>query len=131
MELARRQPREREGLAAVPGIPRPFLSGEPARALMSAIARAQDLPDDALPEIRRGERIRVTPEFEQAVRGLRDARDRVAQVLDLDPVLLAPRGALEAVAARKLAGEPLDSVHAMPELRTWQAALLLPVWRAA
>jgi ribonuclease D len=127
VELARRKPRERQALAEVPGIPRPFLSGEPSRALLGAIARALDLDGDLLPEIRRGERARVSPELEQAVRRLRDERDRLASELDLDPSLLAPRGALHAVAARTLAGEPIAG---SPELRAWQAALLLPVWGA-
>ena len=119
---ARRAP----GAPGGPGIPRPFLSQDRARALLGAIAHALALPEDALPEVRRGERVRVSPAFEQGVQRLREARDRVAAALDLDPSLVAPRGTLEAVAARELAGEPAESV---PELRAWQAEVLLPAWR--
>jgi len=125
VELARRRPRSREALSEIAGLPRPFLSGSAATALLAVIERAEGLPADALPEVRRGIRVRVAPEFEERVKRLRDARDRVAEALDLEPSLLAPRGTLEAVAAREIAGEPPASV---PELRTWQAALLLPVW---
>ena len=37
------------------------------------------------------------------------------------------RGTLEAVAARQEAGEPVQEVS---ELRSWQAALLLPAWQS-
>jgi len=127
LDIARRRAGSREALAEIPGIPRPFLSGEPMRRLVQAVARGRELSEEELPEVRRGLRARVTPELEATVRRLRDARDRVAAGLDLDPALLSARGALEAVAARQLAGEPAESV---PELRAWQAALLLPVWRA-
>jgi ribonuclease D len=80
-----------------------------------------------LPELRRGLRVRVTPEFEARVKRLRDARDRVAAGLDLEPSLLCARGVLEAVAGRQTAGEAVQSV---PELRAWQTALLLPAWRS-
>ena len=125
LELARRRPPAGEALQEIAGLPRPFLAGSAAGALLSAVARAEALPADALPEVRRGVRVRVAPEFEERVKRLRDARDRLAEELDLDPSLLAPRGTLEAVVARELAGEPPASV---PELRGWQAALLLPVW---
>jgi ribonuclease D len=126
VELARRRPGGRQELQEVPGIPRPFLSQDRARALLGAIAHAAALPEDALPEVRRGERVRVSPAFEQGVQRLREARDRVAVALDLDPSLVASRGTLEAVAARELAGEPVESA---PELRAWQAEVLLPAWR--
>jgi len=125
VELARRRPSSPAELGSISGLPRPFLSGAGTAALLSAIARAEALPPGALPEVRRGVRIRVAAEFEERVKRLREARDRVAEALDLDPALLAPRGTLEAVAARELAGEPPAST---PELRGWQAALLLPVW---
>jgi ribonuclease D len=125
VELARRRPRTPGDLGEVPGLPRPFLSGSGSAPLLAAIARAEALAPAELPEVRRGARIRVPAEFEERVRHLREARDRVAEGLDLDPALLAPRGTLEAVAARELAGEAPASA---PELRAWQAALLLPVW---
>ena len=126
LELARRRPRDPRELAEVPGIPRPFLSGPAGRAMLDAIARALALPEDELPEIRRGERVRLRPEFEERVKRLREARDRVGAALDLDPVLLAPRGTLEAVATQQEAGAPVQEVS---ELRSWQAELLLPAWQ--
>ncbi len=127
VELARRRPRVRGDLGEIPGLPRSFLSGSGTAVLLAAIDRAEALPAEELPEVRRGTRIRVVAEFEERVKHLREGRDRVAAALDLDPSLLAPRGTLEAVAARELAGEATASA---PELRGWQAALLLPVWSA-
>jgi ribonuclease D len=125
VEIAQRRPETREALREVPAIPRPFLSGEPQRLLLEAVARGRALPEADLPEVRRGARARPTPAFEAELKRLREARDKVAAELDLEPSLVAPRGALEAMATRRLGGEG-DAPP--PELRAWQAALLLPAW---
>ena len=129
--LATASPEDERGLAATAGLPRALASGPPARDLLGTLVRARALPDSELPEVRRGVRVRPSPEFEARVRVLAEARDRMADALDLEPSLVAPRGGLEAVVRREEEGVPLAEALEVPELRAWQVALLRDALRSS
>jgi ribonuclease D len=92
------------------------LGGSRLNRFLSAAAEAMRLPESEWPQPIRRNRVRVTQEQQRLFNVYKTKRDRVAQELGLDPSLIAPKTALEAVAADGgLAGERL-----MP----WQCALL-------
>jgi ribonuclease D len=91
--------------------------------LLDAVARAMRLPPDRLPSRPGARRLARDAAFDRRVRELSTARDRLAQELDLEPSLIAPRAVLEG--AQRLidtGGNPRET----PELRRWQASLLWP-----
>ena len=107
------------------GLPRAWRSGQANLTLRESIEKGLAIPDDELPESLR----RVRPErdrtLEARVRVLRKERDRLAQELDLDPSILAPRAMLEEISRRlDLDEDPRE----IPELRRWQADLLAPAF---
>jgi ribonuclease D len=81
-----------------------------------AAARALDLPESAWPVRRRTKVPRPTPEIEKAAEALRRRRDAVADEHGLEPSFIAPRGALDAVAA--------DESRSSTLLVPWQRSLL-------
>ena len=125
VEIARRKPLDAAALARIPGLPRAVLSPAAARELVSAVARALSLPSEELPELPSSKRSRPTPEHEREVKRLLLERDRIAAELGIEPAVVAPRAALEAAAARKLAGEEPSEV---PDLREWQRDLMQPAF---
>lgn len=93
---------------------RPRLPKPRALRLEAALESALNLPEAEWPKMIRGVRIRATKEQVDRLNKLRDHRDKVAREVDLDPSILAPKAALEAVAA-----DPLANV-----LLPWQRDLL-------
>jgi ribonuclease D len=79
-----------------------------------ALSSALSLSESEWPQVIRGVRIRSTKEQVDRFNKLRDHRDKVALEIDLDPSILAPKAALEAVAADAKA----------PVLMPWQRELL-------
>lgn len=87
------------------------------RARFFAAARdALALPEDQWPKILRTPRPRTTREQEIRFRELKQKRDGLATTLGLDPALIAPKSALEALAA-----EPAEAAARM---MPWQRGLL-------
>jgi len=97
------------GKFALPRLPQPRM-GRLEEALGAALA----LPESEWPKVLKGVRVRSTKEQLDRFNKLRDHRDKVAREIDLDPSILAPKAALEAVAS-----DP----HA-PVLLPWQRQLL-------
>ena len=79
----------------------------------------------AAPAAVKSQHVRPDREFEQKVRTLRDVRDRVAAELGIAPGVLAPRGALEAVASACPAG-PDEFARCLG--RTWRSQVLEPAF---
>jgi len=93
---------------------RPRLPQPRAGRMEEALEEALALPESEWPKIIRGVRVRASKEQIDRFNKLRDHRDRIARDLQLDPSILAPKAALEAVAA-----DPAAAV-----LLPWQRGLL-------
>jgi ribonuclease D len=91
-------------------------SGRRRRAFCEAAERGLNLPESEWPMRPKRRGTRPTREMERAAEELRRRRDAVANVHGLDPSLIAPRGALDAVAADESRSEAL--------LVPWQRSLL-------
>ncbi len=92
------------------------LSERRSRGFKAAAEAALDLPESAWPQRPpRGSRTR-TPGFDKKVEELRKRRDHHAKELAIDPAFIAPRSALEGIAADPARSETL--------LVAWQRELL-------
>jgi len=81
------------------GMARPQrLLGARLRRFQEAAKAAVELPESEWPKFVHKPRLRPTPEQEERLRQLRKHRDGVAADLKLDPSLIAPKAALEAIA---------------------------------
>jgi ribonuclease D len=86
------------------------------QAFRDAAEKALHLPESAWPVRRRRVGARLTPQTERAAEALRRRRDEVADEHGLEPSFIAPRGALDAVAA--------DESRSTALLAPWQRSLL-------
>ena len=120
-EIARRQPKTKDELARIKGVPRSLLENR-AHELLAAVQRGLAVPEAELPRFPRAPRWERDPDFDARVSALKTVRDAHAQRLELDPGVLCARDRLEAVARRNPAS-PAD-IASIPELRRWQAELL-------
>ncbi|HTJ21453.1 MAG TPA: ribonuclease D [Gemmatimonadaceae bacterium] len=121
LEIARRQPKSRDELAAIKGVPRGLLDSRAAE-LLDAIARGVAVPESALPRFPKAPRWDRDPEFDARVSALKTVRDATGTRLDLDPGVLCSRDRLEAVARTNPATH--EALETVQELRGWQRALL-------
>jgi ribonuclease D len=87
-----------------------------SRRFREALDRVHALTANDLPERPRGKRRKRNSAFEQRLDSLLGVRDRKADSLDLEPSLIAPRSALEQIAAEENSPAEL--------LLTWQLELL-------
>ena len=121
LDIARTQPRTKEALAKVKGMPRAVLE-QRGEELLDAVRRALAVPETELPKFPRAARWDRDPEFDARVSALKTARDAAAKRLQLDPGVLCSRDRLEAVARRNPA--TVEEVAEVNELRRWQVAEL-------
>ena len=82
--------------------------------LEETLETALALPEEEWPKVIRGVRIRSTKEQVDRFNQLREHRDKVSREIELDPSIVAPKAALEAVA-----NDPAAAV-----LLPWQRSLL-------
>jgi ribonuclease D len=121
LEIARVQPRTKEALGKIKGMPRAILEQRGAD-LLDAVTRALAVADADLPKYPRAARWDRDSEFDARVTALKTARDAAAKRLALDPGVLCSRDRLEAVARRNPA--TIEELAEVSELRRWQAAEL-------
>jgi ribonuclease D len=121
IDLAQRRPRDSGELAKIRGMPRGWADGRRGRELLRAIASGEELDAEELPHGPKRRKPRATGSDER-LGALRQERDRLAEELDLEPSVVATRGALESLLARGN-GRPVEPA---PELRAWQRDLLAP-----
>ncbi|HEY2710989.1 MAG TPA: ribonuclease D [Chthoniobacterales bacterium] len=94
----------------------PFLPERRRRGLLAAAEAALALPEEEWPQKPpRMARVR-TPGFDKKVEALRQRRDQQAKELAVDPAFIAPRSALEGIAA--------DPSRSQTLLVAWQRELL-------
>jgi ribonuclease D len=86
------------------------------QAFRDAAEKALHIPESAWPVRRRRVGTRPTQKMEKAAEALRRRRDAVANEHGIEPSFIAPRGALDAVAA--------DESRSMVLLAPWQRSLL-------
>jgi ribonuclease D len=125
LEIARVQPRTRDALGRIKGMPRGILEQRGAE-LLDAVQRGLAVPDTELPKFPRAPRWDRDPEFDARVSALKTARDAAAKRLELDPGVLCSRDRLEAVARRNPSS--VEEVAEVPELRRWQVKELAPAF---
>ncbi|MGH7668692.1 MAG: ribonuclease D [Gemmatimonadaceae bacterium] len=128
LELARRQPTERQELTQVKGMPR-GISEQRSGAILEAIARGRTVPDAELPRFPKSRRWEHDPDFDVRTSALKTARDAIAQRLDLDPGVLCAKDRIEAVARRN--PRTLSELEEVTELRRWQREVLGEAFLAA
>ena len=121
LEIARRQPKARDELAAIKGVPRGLLESRGGEVL-DAITRGLAVPDSELPRFPKAPRWDRDPDLDTRVSALKTVRDTTATRLDLDPGVLCARDRLEAVARKN--PQTHDELESVQELRRWQRALL-------
>jgi len=127
-EIIRVQPKSREELAAIKGVPRGIVERH-ASDLLEAVSRGLAVPEADLPRFPRAARWDRDPDFDANVSKLKAARDAAATRLKLDPGVLCARDRIEAVARRK--PRSIEELREIPELRHWQAEVLGPDFVAA
>lgn len=94
------------------------LRGGRRERFFAAAEVALALPADQWPRLDRQRRLRRTPEQERLLARLRSRRDAAATAFGLEASVIAPRSALEAVAA--------DPAAAATILMPWQREIVLP-----
>lgn len=127
-EITRVQPKTRDELGAIKGVPRGILERHAAE-LLDAVERGMAIPEADLPRFPRGARWDRDPDFDANVAKLKTVRDDAAVRLKLDPGVLCARDRMEAVARRK--PRAVEELAEIPELRRWQAEVLGPEFVAA
>ncbi len=128
LDISRTQPRTRDALAKVKGMPRGVLEQRGAE-LLEAVTRALAVPESELPRFPKAARWDRDAEFDARVTALKTARDEAAKRLALDPGVLCSRDRMEAVARRNPA--TVDELMEVTELRRWQANELAEAFVAA
>lgn len=106
------------------GLPRPWRAPARVERLRETLERGWATPRDDWPAARVPKRRERRPAASDGLKELSRRRDRVAEELDLEPSVIAPRALLEGLIERREAEEPIDG---LPALRRWQAALLEPL----
>jgi ribonuclease D len=112
LELARAKPADAKALATIKAVS-PAYRDRYAREVLSIVSKALDAAEESLPmksDVRPWTQDKA---LEARVARLKTVRDAVAKELKIDPVVLAPRHVLAAVAATR----NLDQV---PAMREWQ-----------
>lgn len=125
LEISRVQPRTKEELGKIKGMPRGILE-QRGGELLEAVQRGLAVPETELPKFPRAPRWDRDPEFDARVSALKTARDAAAKRLELDPGVLCSRDRLEAVARRNPSS--VDEVAEVNELRRWQVKELAPAF---
>jgi ribonuclease D len=121
LDISRTQPKTREALGAIKGMPRGILDSRGTEVL-DAVQRGLAVAENALPRFPKARRWDRDPEFDSRVNALKTVRDAAAARLDLDPGVLCSRDRMEAVARRN--PETVAQVDEVSELRNWQRQVL-------
>jgi ribonuclease D len=92
------------------------------RELLAAVRRGMAVPEEELPRFPRAPRWERDPEFEDRVERLKQARNRRAEELGLDPGFAMGRALLEDVA--RLHPKDSAALAGVPGVRRWQVEAL-------
>jgi ribonuclease D len=115
-----------KSLAKGPKLPR-NCTGNRCDALRKAIEKSRSLGESSLPRIPRPTRSNPpTAECKKLAELLRSECHRIADELDVEPFVLAPRATIAAVARNR--PDSIDAMMACGPMMQWQAELLLPIF---
>jgi len=117
IELSVNPPTSIGGLKGVSGVSTGLVDRR-GRDIMAAINRALAIPEDELPRWPRSPRWERDVELEARVEALKDARNRRADQLGLDPGFVMSRAQLEEVGRAR--PQTLDALTAVSGVRRWQ-----------
>ncbi|HEU4453534.1 MAG TPA: ribonuclease D [Longimicrobium sp.] len=117
LEMSAKPPREARALTQVTGISE-GLAQRRGRDILAAVRRGLEVPEDQLPRWPRGQRFERDMELEARVEALKDARNRRAEELELDPGFVMSRNLLEEVG--KARPRTLEALAAVEGVRRWQ-----------
>jgi len=117
LEMSARPPADARALTKVTGISE-GLAQRRGRDIMAAVRRGLEVPEDQLPRWPRGQRFERDVELEARVEALKDARNRRAGELELDPGFVMSRNLLEEVG--KARPKTLEQLSAVEGVRRWQ-----------
>ena len=123
LAVAQALPADAAALAKVTGLPA-SLARRHGPALLEAVARAATVPKSELPRPMRTPRPPKDPAFDARVEKLKEARNRVAKELGIDPGVLCGRTTLEAVARANPVPKDRAGLTKIGELRRWQVEVL-------
>jgi ribonuclease D len=121
LDASRNQPKTKEELGAIKGMPRGILEARGGE-ILDAVQRGLAVAESALPRFPKARRWDRDPEFDSRVNALKTVRDAAASRLDLDPGVLCSRDRMEAVARRN--PETVAQLDEVSELRNWQRQVL-------
>jgi ribonuclease D len=117
LELSLRPPQSAADLRGVSGLSDGLVQRR-GREIADAVGRGLAVPEEELPRYPRGRRFERDPEVEERAERLKDARNRRAEALNLDPGFLISRAQLEEIARRNPASR--EELAATPDVRRWQ-----------
>ena len=115
LEIAERRPRKLEELGRIKGMT-DLLLRRLGREVLAAVREGRKHEHGPIPKLSSGRR-RIDRQGEKRLAALKRWRTRRAQELELDPGVLCPNSALEAIAWR----DPADTseLEELPELKGW------------
>jgi ribonuclease D len=118
IDMAVNPPKAFSALRSVTGLSE-GLAQRRGRDILAAVSRALEIPEAELPRWPRSPRFERDLELEARVDALKDARNRRAEQLGLDPGFVMSRAQLEEVAKARPRTEA--DLAAVPGVRRWQA----------
>lgn len=121
LEMSAAPPADLAALPSVTGLSE-GMAKRRGREILAAVKRGLAVPEDQLPRFPRAPRWERDPEQEDRVERLKQARNRRAEELGLDPGFAMGRTLLEDVARAKPAD--LAALQAVPGVRRWQVEAL-------
>jgi len=121
LDISRKQPKTRDELATIKGVPRGLLESR-GQEMLDAVQRGLGVPEANLPRFPKAPRWDRDPSFDARVSALKSVREAAATRLELDPGVLCARDRLEAVARKNPASTA--ELETVGELRNWQKAVL-------
>ncbi len=121
LDISRKQPKTRDELATIKGVPRGLLESR-GQEMLDAVQRGLAVPEANLPRFPKAPRWDRDPSFDARVSALKSVRDGAATRLELDPGVLCARERLEAVARKN--PPSTAELETVGELRNWQKAVL-------
>jgi ribonuclease D len=117
LEIAERRPKRIDELAEIKGITE-LLLRRLGRDTMAAVRRGQKSQHGPIPKLGGGNaRRRIDRQAERRLAALKTWRAKRAEALALDPGVMCPNSALEAIAWR--APESTADLEELPELKGW------------
>jgi ribonuclease D len=116
LELAEHPPRKLADLAEVKGIT-DLLIRRMGRDLMAAVRAGRKNPHGPIPKLRGSGRRRMDRQAERRLSTLKKWRSAQAAEVKMDPGVLCPNSALEAIAWR--APQTKEELEELPELKGW------------